>query len=601
MDDKVVRIGCAAGYWGDTQTAPRQLVELGNIDYLVFDYLAEITMSILARAHARSDDGGYAIDFVALVMKPLIKQIAEKGIKVVANAGGVNLEACRAALAKVAEEAGVRLKIGVVTGDDLLPRESELRARDLKEMFSGEAMPERVMSMNAYLGALPIAAALDAGADVVVTGRCVDSAVTLGPLVHEFGWSADDYDRLAAGTLAGHLIECGAQCTGGNFTDWRDVADDWDDMGYPITECRADGSFVLTKPEGTGGLVSPFTAGEQMLYEIGDPQGYIVPDVVCDFSHVTMEQVGKDRVLVKGARGYAPTSTYKVSTTYHDGYRTTGIFTIAGFDAAEKARRDLEALLAKSRRLLRERGLGDFRKTAQHLIGAETLFGDNARPEAVETREVVARVDVQHENRDALELFSKEATGTGLCMSTGRCSAGAAGRPKVTPVVRLFSFLIDKRDVDVGVNVDGQDVPVTVPAEGGYDPARVAKNQTPAGGAVLPEGPTTTVPLIRLAVARSGDKGNDANIGIMARRDEYLPAIRQVLTEAEVARRFSHVLKGGVERFELPGIHGLNFLLHDTLDGGGPASSHLDHQAKTYGQQILSCPIEVPQSWIEDL
>jgi hypothetical protein len=598
MDDKTVRIGGAAGYWGDTQTAPKQLVEQGRIDYLVFDYLAEITMSILARARARSDEGGYATDFVALVMKPLIKQIADKGIKVVANAGGVNLEACRTALARVADEAGVKLKIGVVTGDNLLPQEAAVRRSQPTEMFSGQPMPEKLMSMNAYLGAVPIAAALDAGADVVITGRCVDSAVSLGPLIHEFGWAVDDYDRLAAGTLVGHIIECGAQCTGGNFTDWRDVADGWDNMGFPVAECRADGSFVLTKPAGTGGLVSPLTVGEQMLYEIGDPQGYIVPDVVCDFSQVTMEQVGKDRVLVKGARGYGPTSTYKVSSTYHDGYRATTIFTIAGFDAAEKAKQDLEAMLAKTRRLFREHGFADYRNTAEHVIGAETLFGGSARPEALETREVVARLAVHHDQRDAVELFSKEAMGTGLCMATGRCPAGASGRPKVSPVVRLFSFLIDKAGLDVRVNVDGQDVPVTIPTAGGFDPDAVERPSLPEQDQKLPGGPTTTVPLIKLAVARSGDKGNDANVGVMARRPEYLPAIRKALTEQEMARRFAHVLRGGVERFELPGVHALNFVLHDTLGGGGPASLHLDHQAKTYGQQILACPIEVPQSWV---
>jgi hypothetical protein len=599
MSQKTVRIGGGSGYWGDTQTAPRQLVEKGQINYLVFDYLAENTMSVLARARAQSKDDGYAIDFVTLVMKPLVKQIVERGVKVVANAGGVNLEACGAALARVAEEAGVKIKIGLVTGDDLMPQEAKLRAAGVKEMFTGQPLPGKLMSMNAYLGALPIAAALDAGADVVVTGRCVDSAVSLGPLVHEFGWKADDYDRLAAGTLAGHLIECGAQVTGGNFTDWRDVADGWDDMGFPIVECSADGSFVLSKPEGTGGLVSPLSVGEQMLYEIGDPQAYVVPDVVCDFSGVTMEQVGPNRVLVRGGRGYPATSTYKVSTTYRDGFRSTGIMTITGFDAVEKARRDLEAVVLKTQRLFRDRGLEDYRGTASHVIGSETLWGENARPEAALSREVVARLDVHHDERDAVELFSKEFTGMGLCTSTGRCPAGPTGRPKVTPVVRLYSFLVPKADVPLRVTVDGHEVPVRIPTEGGYDRSRVIQNQ--AGADSLPDGPRTWVPLIRLAVARSGDKGNDANVGVIARRPEYLPAIRRALTEQAVARYFGHVLKGKVERYEVPGIHGLNFVLHETLGGGGPASLHLDHQAKTYAQQILAHRIEIPEAWLGGL
>ncbi len=597
MSDKIVRIGGASGYWGDTMTGPAQLVERGGVDYLVFDYLAEVTMSILARARAKSEDAGYAIDFVTLAMRPLIRNIAEKGIKVVANAGGVNLGACQRALQAVCEEAGVRLKVGVVGGDDLMPRLEELRRMGVREMSRDAPLPDEVMSVNAYLGALPIAAALDAGADIVVTGRCVDSAVTLGPLIHEFGWAADDYDRLAAGTLAGHILECGAQCTGGNFTDWRDVVGGWDDMGYPIAECRADGSFVLTKPEGTGGLVSPLTVGEQMLYEVGDPQAYIVPDAVCDFSGVTMEQDGPDRVRVTGARGAAPTATYKVSATHMDGFRSSAGFVITGFEAVEKATAEADAILKKTRRLFRQRNLGDYRRTARHLIGAETLWGENAGAGAASTREVMMRLDVHHDERDALEIFSKEVTGSALCMSTGYCAGGPGGRPRVSPLVRLFSFLIDKGEVPVTVDVDGAKAPIAIPTAGGYAP----RPRVPAGDETPADGPSVTVALIDLAVARSGDKGNDANIGVIARRPDYLPAIRRALGEAAVAKYFGHVLEGEVERFELPGIGALNFVLHETLDGGGVASLHLDPLAKTFAQQLLAHPVEVPEAWAEEL
>ncbi len=360
MSEKIVRIGGASGYWGDTASAPRQLVEKGDIDYLVFDYLAEVTMSILAKMRARSAEAGYATDFITLAMKPLLREIAAKRIKVVANAGGVNLAACRAALEQIAVEAGVALRIGTVEGDDLLPRLEELRAMDLRDLATGAPMPERLLSINAYLGGFPIAAALDAGADIVVTGRCVDSALVLGPLIHEFGWAPEDYDRLAAGSLAGHLLECGAQATGGNFTDWQDVAEGWDDMGFPIAEVRQDGSFVVTKPEGTGGLVTPLSLGEQMLYEIGDPRAYLLPDVVCDFTQVRLAQAGKDRVEVMGARGRAPTGTYKVSATYPGGFGCVGTMVVAGFDAAERAWRNGEAILKKTGRMLAEAGLGDF-------------------------------------------------------------------------------------------------------------------------------------------------------------------------------------------------------------------------------------------------
>lgn len=593
MSEKIVRIGGASGYWGDTMSAPRQLVEKGEVQYLVFDYLAEVTMSILAKMRQRSPEAGYATDFIALAMKPLIGEIARKRIKVIANAGGVNLEACRQALARIAAEAGVRLKIGTVEGDDLLPRIDELRALDLRDIATGAALPEKLLSVNAYLGGFPIAAALDAGADIVVTGRCVDSALVLGPLIHEFGWAPDDYDRLAAGSLAGHLLECGAQATGGNFTDWQDVADGWDDMGFPIAEVRGDGTFVVTKPPGTGGLVSPLTVGEQMLYEIGDPRAYLLPDVTCDFTAVRMVQKGTDRVLVTGARGRAPTATYKVSATYPGGFGAVGTMVVAGVDAAAKAQRNGEAILRKTRRMLAEIGLSDFSQTALQVVGAESLYGASAEPAARQVREVVLRLAVRHAKSDGAELFSKEYVGSGLSMATGRCGL-TSGRPSVSPVVRLHSFLIDKGKVPITVRVDGAPVALahTVAIGHGERPAPPATIRDE-----LPSGRRVEVPLIRLAVARSGDKGNDANIGVMARSPDYLPAIRAALTPAAVKRYFAHFAEGEVERFDLPGINALNFVLRDSLGGGGTSSLRLDTQAKTYAQLLLGFPVSVPESW----
>lgn len=590
---KTIRIGGASGYWGDTAEAPRQLVERGDIDYLVFDYLAEVTMAILAKQKARAPETGFAHDFVTGVMKPLIGAIAERNIKVIANAGGVNLDACRAALQKVVNEAGLNLRIATVEGDNLLDRADELRGQDIREMQTGAPLPEKLMSANAYFGAFPIAAALGAGADIVLTGRCVDSAVSLGPLIHEFGWRADDLDKLAQGSLCGHLLECGAQATGGNFTDWREVEAGWDNMGFPIAEVSADGAFIVTKPPGTGGAVTPFTVGEQLLYEIGDPASYLLPDVSCDFTDVTLVQDGPDRVRVSGARGSAPTSTYKVSATYPGGFRSIASTVFAGFDAAEKARRTGEAIVQRVERMLRDRGLPGFHAKAIDVVGGEALYGGMNGRAVPGLRECVLRVAVQHDAKEACDLFAREVVGTGLSMSTGRCGL-EGGRPSVSPVVKLFSFLLPKDQAPATVKLDGEPIPFTPPAISGEERAQAKHVSIPD---YVPAGRDIEVPLIAVAVARSGDKGPDANIGVMARDKKFLPAIRASLTESAVKKHFAHYCEGAVERFDLPGMGAVNFLLRDSLGGGGTSSVRLDVQAKTYAQILLSIPVRIPEAW----
>lgn len=587
MNERMVRIGSASGFWGDTASAAPALVQGGDIDYLVFDYLAEVTMSILAAQKAKDAGAGYATDFVHITMKALLPALKAKGIKVVANAGGVNPIACRDALAKVAAELGVDLKIGVVLGDDLSARAAEFRERGLTEMFSGAAFPQRCASINAYLGALPIARALDAGAEVVITGRCVDSAVSLGVLVHEFGWAADDYDKLAQGTLAGHLVECGAQCNGGLFTDWESVPD-WDIIGFPIVEARADGSFVITKVEGSGGLVSTATVAEQMLYEIGDPRAYHVPDVACDFTDVRFEQVGRDRVRVSGARGRAPTDTYKVSATFMDGLRNMAFLTIAGEQAAAKARRTGEALFKRMERMLGEQGLPPFSEKRIEVIGAEDMYGAHARPSS---REVVLKMAIKTPSKASAELFAREFAAAGTSMSPGTTGL-VGGRPTPTPVIRLFSFLIPKAELPVTLQVGDERIAVEVPTGGGFDTAGL-------GPALrYPKTPSIegfgSVPLLRLAHGRSGDKGDKANIGIIARRPEYLPLLNQWLTPERVAEHFKHNAPSRVERFDLPGTQAMNFLLHDVLGGGGMASLRTDNLAKCYCQVLLAMEVPVP-------
>jgi hypothetical protein len=599
--DKTVRIGCASAFWGDTNTAAAQLVHKGNIDYLVFDYLAEITMSILAAKRMKDPNDGYATDFVEHVMAPLLGEIQRRGIKVVANAGGVNPLACKKALEEAAAKAGVAVTVGVVLGDDLLPRKKEFAAS--VELDSGKPLPPTLVSMNAYLGAIPIARALDAGAQIVVTGRCVDSAVVLGPLLHEFGWKEDDYDKLAAGSVAGHIIECGAQCTGGNFTDWELVQDGFAEMGFPIVEVQDSGEFVVTKPEATGGLVSVHSVLEQMLYEIGDPGAYLLPDVVCDFTQVRMEQVGEHRVRISGARGYPPTASYKVSATYPAGMRCAALFMIGGIDAARKGRASAAAVVEKVRRQLLAAGLGDFSGVDIHCIGAEESYGPHARAAAAATREVVVKIAVHHPNPKALKLFAREIVQAATAMSPGFTGYFGGGRPEPNMIPRLFSTLVPKQLVPIEVAVGERKFAVAVPTQGGYTaPAPAPEQQDPPS---VDAAPGPTVPLIRLAVARSGDKGDHSNIGVAARRPEYLPYIRAALSVDHVRRYFAHVLAGGeqgrVERWDLPGSHSLNFLLYNALGSGGAASLRTDPQGKALAQMLLDYPVPVPAALAESL
>ncbi len=593
--DRIIRIGGASGFWGDSMVAAPQLVAKGALDYLVFDYLAETTMAVLAGARAKRPELGYATDFVDIAMKAVLPEVMRQGIKVVANAGGIHPQGCADALRALADSLGLKPRIAVVLGDDVSPLLPTLRAAGTRDLATGQPLPERVLSANAYLGALPVARALAEGADIVITGRCVDSAVTLGPLMHEFGWTAQDHDLLAAGSLAGHLIECGCQATGGLHTDWQDIPD-WPDIGYPVLECHADGRFVLAKPEDTGGRVLRAAVAEQLLYEIGDPGAYQLPDVCCDFRHVRIEQQGPDRVEVSGARGTPPTAQYKVSATALDGFRCAGTLVIVGMDAAAKARRTGEAILQRVRRILQAQGLPDFKATAVELLGAETLYGPHARTGAA--REVMLRVVADHAMKPALEIFAREIAPAGTSWSPGTTSPGG-GRPSPSPLIKPLAFFVDKAAVPVQVVLDGQVLVVEVPLAGQAPLLHDTPEPAPwADGTGKSSEAHIEVPLVRLAWARSGDKGNTANIGVIARRPEWLPLLWARLTPQAVRDYLAHLVQGPVERFHLPGIHAMNFVLHEALDGGGPASRRMDPLGKGLAQILLDMPVRVPASWL---
>ncbi len=592
---RTVRIGGASGFWGDSSVGAPQLVQSGAIDYLVFDYLAELTMSILAGARLKKPEMGYATDFVSVAMKAVLRDVVARGIRVVSNAGGVNPQACAAALAALAAEQGVALKIAIVTGDDVMPQLAQLReaAEPVREMQTGAALPKQVLTANAYLGALPIKAALDAGAQVVITGRCVDSAVTLGVLMHEFGWGAADFDHLAAGSLAGHIIECGCQATGGLHTDW-DTVPDWAGIGYPIVECHADGSFVCTKPAGTGGLVTPAVIAEQMLYEIGDPASYILPDVVCDFTQVVLAQAGEHRVAVRGARGRAPTDTYKVSATHMEGFKTSAQLTIVGFDAVAKARRTGAAIIERTSALLARAGLPPYTATRIEVLGAESCYGPHAR--ALETREAILRITATHQRKEALDLLAREVAPAGTSWSPGTTGSGG-GRASASPSIRQYAFLLPKSRLCPVVHIDGADIAVA--QAGPQTPLvhAVAAASAPVQGATTEATPASElreVPLIRLAWARSGDKGDISNIGVIARTPLLLHLLRAQLTEAAVAAYLAHLVKGRVTRYEVPGVHAFNFVCEQALDGGGMRSMRNDPLGKGMAQILLSMPVHIP-------
>lgn len=593
-----IRIGGATGYWGESDMAVPQFLEAGGIDYIVFDYLAEITMSILARAKSADPEMGYATDFVTAVIQPHARAIKAAGVKLISNAGGLNPEACASAIRKVASEAGVELRVAVVVGDDLMSGLAETIPADAREMFSGQPLPPRtaIASANAYLGAFPIARALATDADVVLTGRCVDSAVTLGACIYAFGWSEDDLDLLAAGSLIGHLLECGPQATGGNYTDWESVEESLWNIGYPIAEVSADGTAVIGKPEGTGGAVTVGTVGEQLLYEIGDPAAYVLPDVVCDFTNVALRQQGPDRVSVSGARGRGVPEDYKVSMTWMDGWRAGTIFFYVGVDAARKSRVFAESALRRARRKLGQYRLDDYDEVSIEVIGDESQYGAAAKVERV--REVAIKVACRHQHKAAVGLLMRELTGVALAAPAGL--HGFAGtRPKPSPVVRLFSTQIPKRAVEPVVIAESGVAEPAIASSG--DATLLPRQCEPLPVATrTPEQVMITVPLSRLAWGRSGDKGNKANIGIMARHRDYMPWIAAALTEDEVARRFAHFMEQpGVASYYLPGLPAINFLIHDVLGGGGVASLRNDPQAKGYAQLLLDTPISIPETLLK--
>jgi hypothetical protein len=588
MADRI-RIANAGGYWGDDLSQFRRQVELGPTDYVTLDFLAEITMSIMQKQRARDPRAGYARDFVAQVRETL-PLLLERGVRAISNAGGVNPLACRGALLEMAQLEGKSLDVAAVVGDDLMERLGELNAAgvSLDDMDSGAkfaGIRDRVSSANAYFGAWPVVEALRAGAQVVVTGRCTDTGITLAPMIHEFGWAPDDWDRLAAGIVAGHIVECGAQSTGGNFTDWRTIPR-FADIGYPLIEVFPDGSFIVTKHAGTGGRVTVRTVKEQLVYEMGDPRSYITPDVVADFGTIRLEQAGRDRVRVWGVKGRPAPAMLKVSASYFDGWKASGTLLLCGPEAADKA--DVFA------DLFWKRVGASFAATHTERIGLDSCWGPLSP--ATDAPEILLRLSVRDPDRAKIEQFAKTVPAVILSGPPGVAVTG--GRPQAQEVVAYWPALVPRDHVKARlVTRDGErtlDWPTPLET-----PGRPAALRLDAWPRAKGDRKLVKTRLSALAHARSGDKGDTSNIGVIARAPEIYPWLRGALTAAVVKRRFKGVCRGRVERHEVPNLWALNFLLHESLGGGGTVSLRLDAQGKTLSHALLAMEVSAPRSLIE--
>ena len=452
MKEKI-RVASGQGFWGDLLTAPVDQVRNGPIDYLMLDYLAEVTMSIMQKQRARDPQAGYAKDFIGL-MREILPDCVEKNIKVLSNAGGVNVTGCAEAIKNVAGELGLsgKVKIGVVTGDDILGRLDEFADQgvEITNMETGEPLSDirdKVQAANVYLGAAGLVQALDGGADIVVGGRLTDTGLTLAPLMHEFGWKFDDWDRVSAGTIAGHIIECGAQASGGNCQyDWSNIPD-LANVGFPIVEAFANGEFVVTKHDGTGGRVNVQSIKEQLLYEMGDPKAYITPDVVADFSSINLSPDGDDRVRVFGIKGNPNTEFYKVSLAYSGGWKAVGTLVYAWPEAYEKAKAADKILRERLDRL----GL-KFDVILTEFVGVNATHGKLSGEPPRDIPEVQLRFGVRGQSKADVERFTKELAPlilTGPPAVTGF----AGGRPKVEEIMAYFPALIPKSLIETKVEI----------------------------------------------------------------------------------------------------------------------------------------------------
>lgn len=611
-----ILIGNAGGYWGDDPYALRRQVfgEL-KLDYISIDFLAEITMSILQKQKAKDPSAGYARDFIS-ALEPVLVECLKRKIKIITNAGGVNPNACADALFILANKLGVNLRVAVVEGDDIFSSIPDLRSQgvEFKNMETDEDFSKcesRVLCANAYFGALPVAQALAQNPDIILCGRVTDTGITLAPMIYEFGWKSDDYDKLAHGIVAGHIIECGAQASGGNFTDWQKVPS-FIDIGFPIVECHADGSFIVTKHPHTGGMVSAQTVREQLLYEMGSPQSYLTPDVIADFSTIEIQEVGPDRVKVMNVKGRAPTDLLKVSIAYEDGYKCSGSLIISGPDVRAKAEMFARVFWIRLEAELKKAGFSksvDFKNT-EYVGDDSTHKGMLAKHDAIE---ILLRLSARDKDKNKLAVFRKLLPSLILSGPSGVAVTG--GAPTISDVVSYWPALIPQKHSLPKIYVYEQQVPhnqsrkifentglhwkvtngsadVKIPP---FDPYSATFVTT------LSTARPVKVCLMEIAHARSGDKGDTVNIGLIGRSKECYVWIRENITAEKVNDWFHSLCKGQVHRYCVPHLWALNFLLEQSLGGGGTMSLQIDAQGKTFSQALLRCEVLIPETLLKTI
>jgi len=589
VSEDIIRIGNCSGYYGDKLSAAKDMVEGGPLDVLTGDYLAELTMAILFNQKLqRGEDKGYVGTFLKQV-KAVAETCKAKNIKIVTNAGGLNPSSMANEIEKILEELGVSLKVAYITGDDLMPRMDAL-IKD-GETFSNidRQIPIKdsgcqTLTANAYLGAWGIKEALDAGADIVVCPRVTDAAVVIGPAAWKFNWNRDNYDALAGALAAGHIIECGCQTTGGNYSFFKEVAS-FDNVGYPIAEIKSDGSFYITKHPNTGGLVSTGTVTAQLLYEISSP-AYLNPDVIAHFDTLKIEQDSKDRVYVSGCRGSSPTQSHKVCINLAGGYRNGMEFILTGLDIEEKAKIITDALFHSV-------GGQDQFDEVSILLDRTDKEDTNSNEEAMAS----LRVSVKSKNADLVgRMFSAKMIELALANYPGFFTGG--GVRSGGPVLVYWPALIDSKHIKETVHVDGKTIEVLPTNQLGLE--EIYYQKQPIDVPPAPSDAPLRKPLGELFGARSGDKGGCANIGVWAKTENAFSFLNEYLTVETLKKLMPDVAEFHIDRYELPNILSLNFYIHGILQDGVSSNTRKDGQAKSLGEYLRSKYIEIPKSLIEE-